>query len=147
MSLYTLQSCRKTSVLRVMLWNLDQNERARCPQLSRLVWERSNQNCRFATRKTCIWASSPDWICVMRKMMKPCLTVDIKIPRTPLMESIFIYVWEHHLLRLRFQYQRKRSSGSWIRRHGVRVPLLETPWWRFSWHFATRAHNRIIYLY
>ena len=26
------------------------------------------------------------------KMTKPRLTVDIKIPRTPLMESIFIYV-------------------------------------------------------
>ncbi len=52
------------------------------------------------------------------------LTVDIKIPRTPLMESIFTYVWEHHLIHLRFQYHWKRSSGSWVRRHGVRIPLL-----------------------
>ena len=63
-------------------------------------------------------------IWVMRKMTKPRLTVDIKIPRTPLMESIFIYVWENHLIRLWFQSHCKRSSGSWIRRHGVRVPLL-----------------------
>ena len=35
---------------------------------------------------------------------KPRLTVDIKIHRTPLMESTFTYVCEHHLIRLRFQY-------------------------------------------
>ena len=76
------------------------------------------------------------------KMTKPRLTVDIKIPRTPLMESSFIYVWENHLIRLWFQSHCKRSSGSWIRRHGVRVPLLGsllTTRSTFSWHLVTRA--------
>ena len=123
---YALQSWGKTSVLRVMPWNLYQNERAQCPQLSTFGREWSEQNWRYAPRLKCTFALSPGWIWVRRKMTKPRLTVDIKIPRTPLMESIFIYVWKHHLIRLRFQYHCKRSSGSWIRRHGVRVPLLGT---------------------
>ena len=140
---YALQSWGKTSVLRVMPWNLYQNERAQCPQLSTFGREWSEQNWRYAPRLKCIFALSPDWNWVMRKMTKPRLTVDIKIPRTPLMESIFTYVWEQHLIRLRFQYHRKRSSGSWIRRHGVRVPLLGTLLTTrstFSWHLVTRAH-------
>ena len=121
---YALQSWGKTSVLRVVPWNLYQNERAQCPQLSTFGREWSEQNWRYAPRLKRIFALSPDWIWVRRKMTKPRLTVDIKIPRTPLMESNFTYVCEHHLIRLRFQYHCKRSSGSWIRRHGVRIPLL-----------------------
>jgi len=75
------------------------------------------------------WVSPRDWRVSMKAYFPRHdsifrLTVDIKIHRTPLMESNFTYVCEHHLIRLRFQYHCKRSSGSWIRRHGVRIPLL-----------------------
>ena len=144
MNLYTRLLWGKTSVFGVMPWNLYQNERAQCPQLSTFGREWSEQNWRYAPRLKCTFALSPGWIWVRRKMTKPRLTVDIKIPRTPLMESIFTYVWKHHLICLRFQYHRKRSSGLWIRRHDVRVPLLGTLLTTrstFSWHLVTRAQS------
>ena len=93
MNLYTRLLWGKTSVFGVMPWNLYQNERAQCPQLSTLGREWSEQNWLYAPRLKCIFALSPTGF-EMRKMTKPCLTVYIKMSRTPLMESIFIYVRE-----------------------------------------------------
>ena len=52
------QQWGETSVLGVDIWNLDQNVRAQCPHLLRLVWECSGGPKNNAPRKTC---TSPFW--------------------------------------------------------------------------------------
>ena len=52
---YTLQTWGVTSIFGVRRWNQVQNERAQCPHLSTFLKKCSDQNWRYAPRKTCIF--------------------------------------------------------------------------------------------
>ena len=47
------------------------------------------------------------------------------VSKTPLMEFIFTYILEQHLIHLKFKYHDKRSIGSQFRRHGAHVLIIQ----------------------
>ena len=142
---YTLQTWGVTSIFGVRRWNQVQNERAQCPHFSTFLKKCSDQNWRYAPRKTCIDRFGPFW--------HPSTSA----PKTPIWAQNAHPKPVHERnggVECRFRYTEAGFNDYFNFPSSLRVNLIElqsgfmqfwrfqTPrWWVCSWHFTTGALN------